>query len=68
MYKKIIQMLIEAESAEDIGKVCAQISRAFQDGKITAKDNEQLFDLVSKIDGSRRAGVKNYKGQGGKRA
>ncbi len=59
MYKRIIQALIEAETAEDISQVCAQITMAFQAGKITAKDNEQLFSLVSKIDGIHRAGVKD---------
>lgn len=61
MYKKIIQMLIEAETAEDIGKVCGTIDREFQNGKISWKDNEQLYNMVAKIDGSYRPGVKHYK-------
>lgn len=61
MYKKIIQMLIEAETGEDINKVCSAIDQAFQNGKISWKDNEQLYDLVAKIDGSFRPGVKHYK-------
>lgn len=62
MYKKIIQMLIEAETEEDINKVCSTIDREFQNGKISWKDNEQLYDMVCKIDGSYRPGVKHYKG------
>lgn len=61
MYKKIIQMLIEAETQEDISRVCGTIDREFQNGKISWKDNEQLYDMVAKIDGSYRAGVKHYK-------
>lgn len=58
MYKKIIQMLIEAETEEDISKVCSTIDHAFQGEKISYKNNEQLYDLVAKIDGSFRHGVK----------
>ena len=60
MYKKIIQMLIEARTHEDINKITAEIDRAFQHDKLTWKDNEQLYDLVAKIDGSFRSGVEHF--------
>ena len=62
MYKKIVQMLIWAETSEEISEVCRTIDKAFENEKISWKDNEQLYDLVAKIDGSYRAGVKHYKG------
>ena len=62
MYKKLVQMLIDAVTAEDMNKACAEISKAYQMGKISYKDNEHLYDLAAKIDGSFRASVKAYKG------
>ncbi len=61
MYKKLVQMIIEAETPDDINEVCGKIGKAFESEKISWKDHEQLFDLVAKIDGSYRKGVKTYK-------
>lgn len=47
MYKKLIQMLIEAKTRDDINKVCGAVDRAYQSDKITFKDNEQMYALIS---------------------
>lgn len=46
MYKKLIQMLAEAKTRDDINKVCGAVDRAYQSDKITFKDNEQLYALI----------------------
>lgn len=49
MYKKLVQMIIDTNSEDDLNVTCAMIHRAFNDGKISFKDHEQLFALINKI-------------------
>lgn len=50
IYKALVEQIIEIESKDDLDKACAAIDRAYQQGeKITYKDNEQLYRLISKI-------------------
>lgn len=49
MYKKLVQMIIDANSEEDVNVTCSMIDRAFNDGKISWKDHEQLYALIEKI-------------------
>lgn len=49
MYKKLVQMIIDTNSEDDLNVTCSMIHRAFNDGKISFKDHEQLFALINKI-------------------
>lgn len=49
-YKALVEQIIAIETREDFDKACAAIDRAYQHGeKITFKDNEQLYRLISKV-------------------
>lgn len=51
-YKALVDQIIAIETKEDFDKACAAIDRAYQHGeKITYKDNEQLYRLISKVGG-----------------
>jgi len=62
MYKKIVQIIIDAVTEEEMNHACGEIDRAFQAGKITWNDNEQLYDIVAKVTGWSHGHVKPYKG------
>lgn len=47
MFKKLIQMILEAETQQQINEACGAIDRAYQTEKITSKDNEQLYKMIS---------------------
>ena len=51
MYKKIIEEIIKAETIADLDKISVSIDRAFEAGKITYKDHEQLIDMIAKVSG-----------------
>ncbi len=49
-YKALVDQIIAIETRDDFNKACAAIDRAYQHGeKITFKDNEQLYRLISKV-------------------
>lgn len=49
-YKALIEQIIAIETEEDLNKACAAIDTAYQHGeKITYKDSEQLYRLISKV-------------------
>ena len=48
MYKKIIAAIIAAETLTQLQNVGFTIDEAFNAGKISAKDHEQLYDLLAK--------------------
>lgn len=50
MFKKFVRMLIACNTTEEVNRVCGEIDRAYQQEKISYKDNEMLFDLAVKID------------------
>lgn len=49
MYKKLVQMLIDANTGQEINRAGSEIDKAFEKEKITWKDHEQLYSLLSKI-------------------
>ncbi len=48
-YKEIVAALIDASTEKDISEVGGMIDRAFEAEKISWKDHEQLYALLSKI-------------------
>ena len=49
-YKQIIDMIIKSDGIDsEIAEICAEIDRAYQNGKISWKDNEQLYALINKL-------------------
>ena len=49
-YKALVEQIIAIETKDDFDKACAAIDHAYQHGeKITYKDNEQLYRLISKV-------------------
>lgn len=49
-YKALVEQIIAIETREDFNRACGAIDRAYQQGeKITYKDNEQLYRLISKV-------------------
>lgn len=50
MYKKLVQMIIEAQNSEDMCAIYGQIDMEYQREKISFKDHEQLFELAAKIE------------------
>ena len=50
MFKKIVKMIAEANTREEIDAACAAIDKAFQAEKITWTDHEILYALIKKID------------------
>ncbi|MBO7714624.1 MAG: hypothetical protein J6S85_13695 [Methanobrevibacter sp.] len=49
-YKQIIDMIIKAGGIDsEIAEICAEIDRTYQNGKISWKDNEQLYALINKL-------------------
>ncbi len=49
MYKKIVAAIADINSQEDFDTVCGMIDTAFQQEKISWKDHEVLYAVVSKI-------------------
>lgn len=50
MYKKLVQEIIDITDKDSFCRVCGDINRAFENGKISYKDHEQLFDLISFVE------------------
>lgn len=48
-YKEIVAAVISAKTDEDVAVVGGMIDRAFETEKITWKDHEQLWALLSKV-------------------
>ena len=48
MYKKIVAEIIAAETLTELQNIDKQIDKAYDAGKISWKDHEQLFDLMVK--------------------
>lgn len=49
MFKKLVALILEIETPDDLNHACGEINRAFQDEKISFKDNELLYKLIQKI-------------------
>lgn len=49
MFKKLVAIITEIETQQDLNHACGEIDRAYQSDKITAKDNELLYKLIGKI-------------------
>lgn len=49
MFKKLVALILEVETHDDLNHVCGEIDRAYQSDKISAKDNDLLYKMVSKI-------------------
>lgn len=66
MYKKLVGEIIQAANISDLDRIGGAIDTAFEAGKITYKDHEQLFDLIAKVSGGHyfRAGVVHIKKEG----
>lgn len=48
-YKEIIEALAGVQTQADIDHICGMIDRAYHGGKISYKDNEQLYRLVQRM-------------------
>ena len=48
-YKELVQAIISIANEQDFNEVCGKINRAFESEKISWKDHEQLFELVSVV-------------------
>lgn len=48
MFKTLLQKIIEANSPEDVSRVCGEIDNAYQREKISYKDHEMLYNLIRK--------------------
>ena len=46
---KLVALILEVETHDDLNHVCGEIDRAYQSDKISAKDNDLLYKMVSKI-------------------
>ena len=53
MFKKLLARAIEIETKTQLDELCGDIDRAYQSGKITAKDNELLYRLINKYIGNK---------------
>lgn len=49
MFKKIVAAIAAIDTQEDFDITCGMIDNAFQQEKITWKDHELLYSLISKI-------------------
>lgn len=63
MFKKIVALIIAAESVADLDAICFEIDKAFNANKITWKEDELLYDLICKVSGGARwkSGIKFIK-------
>ena len=49
MYKKLVGMIAEAITNEELNEVMGKIDLAFQQEKITWKDHEVLYKIASRL-------------------
>lgn len=49
MFKKIVAAIAAIKTQEDFDIACGMINTAFQQEKISWKDHELLYSLISKI-------------------
>lgn len=48
-FKKLVELIASIETMEEYNETCGMIDDSFQHEKITWKDHELLYTLVSKI-------------------
>lgn len=48
-FKQIISLIVIISSREEFLDVCTEIDISFENGKISWKDHELLYELISKI-------------------
>ena len=48
-FKELVSKLSEVRSHEDLTAFCKAIDYSFQNGKITGKDNETLYNIVNYV-------------------
>lgn len=44
--RELLQKIVEMKTQEDVDAICCGIDMAYQNEKITAADNELLYDLI----------------------
>lgn len=49
MFKKLVKMVMEAKTQDELNAACGAIDRAFQTEKIKADENEILYGLVNRL-------------------
>lgn len=49
MFKKLVALILEVETPDDLNHACGEIDRAYQAEKISYKDNKLLYKMIQKI-------------------
>ncbi|MBR4590053.1 MAG: hypothetical protein IKO36_05240 [Bacteroidaceae bacterium] len=47
--RRLLELIASIETETKLNRICAEVDRAYQQEKISYKDNELLYKLINKI-------------------
>lgn len=47
--RRLLELIASIETEKELNRICTEVDRAYQQEKISYKDNELLYKLINKI-------------------